>query len=243
MKTRDCDTFCCSSVCSANWALCLVKLGVSNSSFRLYSSCTDTMILEETPISLVPLMFWLDFLFKLPQLKASSHKNSRFISIQYFTLDNCWTPFSTPYWNTGSLGLTSFPPISVWGSLGRQIEVKGKADPHGQWKSRKPVPSDCCKWCFASHVLPEAVLALCAQPPDIKHSKTQQWMVGDRGPSELQSFHHLPDVDWVFSLAEAHIRRSFLGNTTMSCVMGVSEGKVALFAPWSRKILGLLLPD
>ena len=182
MKTRDCDTFCCSSVCSVNWALCLVKLGVSNSRFRLYSSCTDTMILEETPISLVSLMFWLDFLFKLPQLKASSHKNSRFISIQYFTLDNCWTPFSTPYWNTGSPGLTSFPPISIWGSLGRQTEVKGKADPHGQWKSRKPVPSDCCKRCFASHVLPEAVLALCTQPPVIKDSKTQQWTVGDRGP-------------------------------------------------------------
>ena len=93
------------------------------------------------------------------------------------------------------------------------------------------MPSDCCKRCFASHVLPEAVLALCTQPPVIKDSKTQQWTVGDRGPSELQSFHHLPDVDRVFSLAEAHIRRSFLGNTTMSCVVGVSEGKEALFAP------------
>ena len=40
MKTRDCDTFCCSSVCSVNWALSLLTLGASNSRFRLYLSCT-----------------------------------------------------------------------------------------------------------------------------------------------------------------------------------------------------------
>ena len=80
-------------------------------------------------------------------------------------------------------------------------------------------------------MLPETVFALRTRPLIIKHGKTQHWTVGDRGPSELQSFHHLPDVDWVFSLAEAQTRRSFLGNTTMSCVVGVSEGKEALFAP------------
>lgn len=80
-------------------------------------------------------------------------------------------------------------------------------------------------------MLPEAILALCTWPAVIKHSKTQHWKVGDRGPRELQSFHRLPDVDRVFSLAEAHIKRSFLGNMTMSCVVGVSEGKEALFAP------------
>lgn len=87
------------------------------------------------PISLVSQMFWLDCIFRLPRPKTSSSRTSRFTSVS--RCGQLPDSFSHPMLGLRLPSPACFPPISISGGLGRQIEAKGRWAPRAALRGRQ----------------------------------------------------------------------------------------------------------